>query len=164
MPEFRRHESATVLPRGTSTTLCSKGWKWRERSENVHSGGRLVPDPCPLKKKGNCMSRQFLYVLTDAAPGFDKEFNEWYDSQHLPEVLEIPGFVAATRYRQERSVGLPDSAGRIESEYLATYEIVGDPTAPIQELIARRSDGSIQMPPFILPSRRLGVFSELSGA
>jgi len=27
----------------------------------------------------------------------EKEFNEWYDRMHLPDILETPGFVAARR-------------------------------------------------------------------
>ncbi len=30
----------------------------------------------------------------------DEEFSEWYDA-HLPEILSIPGFVSAQRYRLE---------------------------------------------------------------
>ena len=28
----------------------------------------------------------------------DEEFSEWYDA-HLPEILSIPGFVSAQRFR-----------------------------------------------------------------
>lgn len=106
------------------------------------------------------MPKQYLYVLTDAAQGFDREFNEWYDRQHIPEVLEIPGFVAATRFRQLSDIGLPDTSAQIENEYLATYEISGDPRRAIEGLLERRSNGTIQLPPYIANARRLGVFIE----
>ncbi|QIX28728.1 hypothetical protein ncot_10370 [Nocardioides sp. JQ2195] len=41
------------------------------------------------------------YVLTvraDVEPEAEVAFNEWYNTTHLPEVLECPGFVAAARY------------------------------------------------------------------
>jgi len=28
----------------------------------------------------------------------EKELNDWYDTIHLPDILETPGFVRATRY------------------------------------------------------------------
>jgi hypothetical protein len=110
------------------------------------------------------MARQFLYVFTDATPGHDKEFNEWYDKQHLPEVLDIPGFVAAKRYRQTHDVGLPEGTVGIDHEYLATYEIEGDPSLPLAELVVRRDNGTIQMPPYIESSRQLVVFTEIEDA
>ena len=45
------------------------------------------------------MAAWLLAVYTDCAdPSREKEFNEWYDRTHLPDVLKIPGFVRATRY------------------------------------------------------------------
>ena len=49
----------------------------------------------------------------------EEEFNDWYDNIHLPDVLETPGFVAATRYviREPQ-----DGCGK----YIAVYEIETD--------------------------------------
>jgi hypothetical protein len=58
---------------------------------------------------------QYLYVVravfTD--PDLEAEWNDWYDRVHVPELLGVPGFVSATRFRQ---LGL-------EGHYLAIYEI-----------------------------------------
>ena len=40
----------------------------------------------------------------------EEEFNAWYDSEHLPERLSIPGFRSARRWVFEKT-------------YLATYEL-----------------------------------------
>ena len=54
---------------------------------------------------------------TDAAR--ETEFNEWYDKTHIPDVLETPGFIRATRYENtEPSEG--------EAKFFATYEIETD--------------------------------------
>ena len=45
------------------------------------------------------MARYQYVVMTNAVEGRDAEFNEWYTNIHLKEVLEVPGFTAATRYR-----------------------------------------------------------------
>ena len=52
-----------------------------------------------------------MYVDIDAQ--HDKEFNEWYNTEHLPELLAVPGILAAARY--EAVKGGP--------KYLAFYEL-----------------------------------------
>lgn len=45
----------------------------------------------------------------------EEEFNAWYDSEHLPERLAIPGFRSAQRWVADVAPG--------EGKYLATYEL-----------------------------------------
>jgi hypothetical protein len=106
------------------------------------------------------MPDQFLLVLTDPEEGAEDTFNEWYDTQHLREVLEIPGFVAAKRYRRTTTDGLPPGA-EIDQRYLAIYEIAGDPKAAFDGLLERRESGTIVVPPFVRPSRKLGMFEAM---
>jgi hypothetical protein len=40
-----------------------------------------------------------LLVLNDIAESADEEFNRWYQQQHVPERLGVPGFRTARRYR-----------------------------------------------------------------
>lgn len=54
-----------------------------------------------------------LLVLHDVAPDADEdEFNRWYQQQHLPERLAVPGFHTAKRYR----------AVDAQAAYMAVYE------------------------------------------
>ena len=39
-----------------------------------------------------------LLVFSDVAPEHDEEFNRWYNKEHLPERLSIPGVLNAARY------------------------------------------------------------------
>ena len=79
---------------------------------------------------------------TDAAR--ETEFNEWYDKTHLPDVLETPGFIRATRYENtEPSEG--------EAKFLATYEIETD---DIDGFIKAHTDNMTR-------KRAEGRFSEL---
>jgi hypothetical protein len=59
----------------------------------------------------------------------DEEFGEWYDA-HLPEILSIPGFVSAQRYRLEPVVS--DAAEPVTYRYLALYEVDRDPEALLE--------------------------------
>ena len=60
-------------------------------------------------KKG----RGLLMVYVDVPPEHEDEFNRWYDEEHIPERLSIPGVLNAARYVAVR--GGP--------KYLACYEI-----------------------------------------
>lgn len=40
-----------------------------------------------------------LMVWADSDPEFESGFNRWYDQEHLPRMLQIPGFLSAARYR-----------------------------------------------------------------
>ena len=66
------------------------------------------------------MGKWLLMVETDSADAArEAEFNEWYNDIHIPDVLETPGFVKATRF--ERVEPLEGKA-----KFLATYEIEAD--------------------------------------
>lgn len=56
--------------------------------------------------------RGALAVWVDAAPEAEADFNDWYNRQHVPERVGIPGFLAGARY--EAATGDP--------KYLAWYE------------------------------------------
>ncbi len=62
-----------------------------------------------MAKKGNGI---FL-VYTDVDPHVEDEFNAWYNTEHLPELLSLPGFLDAARYVAYK--GTP--------KYLAVYEL-----------------------------------------
>jgi len=53
-----------------------------------------------------------LLVMNDIAPDREDEFNRWYQEQHVPERLGLPGFRTARRYR---AVGAGPA-------YMAMYE------------------------------------------
>ena len=48
-----------------------------------------------MAKKGNGIF--LVYVDIDAK--HDKEFNDWYNTEHLPELLAVPGILSAARYK-----------------------------------------------------------------
>ncbi len=63
------------------------------------------------------MNFELSYQHTELAR--ETEFNEWYDKTHLPDVLETPGFISATRYENT-------SPSEGQAKFLATYEIETD--------------------------------------
>jgi hypothetical protein len=44
------------------------------------------------------MSVAQLLVFSNAVDGKEEEFERWYDEQHIPDVLQVPGIIAAQRF------------------------------------------------------------------
>ncbi|GAA1967776.1 DUF4286 family protein [Agromyces allii] len=68
-------------------------------------------------------AHEALIALVNSVPGRDEEFREWYWGTHVPEVLALPGFVAAHRLRLGEEPG-----GAAPFRYATIYEIDGPAT------------------------------------
>jgi hypothetical protein len=129
----RDHPGRTV-PAGDTLSDDHVAWTWEP------IGPRLVaPGPNPVDGE----QQHVLLALTNPAPGREDEFNDWYDSHHLPETLQsIDGRVATQRYRlaagQREDQWLAAVPGRAPGDmerrpaqwlpwkYLALHELEGD--------------------------------------
>ena len=71
-------------------------------------------------KKG----RGIFLVYTDLADEkYDEEFNAWYDTEHLPELLSIPGVLDGARY-----VAVKGGPKYLAAYELASPDVVASPT------------------------------------
>ena len=69
-----------------------------------------------------------IYALTVCGDrSRDDEWNEWYDDVHIPDILAVDGFVAATRWK----LVTPTPFG---ANYLALYDVHGDVEAAQKNL------------------------------
>jgi hypothetical protein len=60
---------------------------------------RDIPGTNPQPLGSGPLSINYLFVLSDpATPDKEEAYNSWYDRQHVPDVLRVPGFVSAQRY------------------------------------------------------------------
>ena len=80
------------------------------------------------------MPRGILVVRSrPVSPDREDEYNAWYRGVHVDELLQVPGFVSARRFRR---------VGDGEIDYLAVYEVEAeDLVAPLQELRRRSAAG-----------------------
>jgi hypothetical protein len=79
----------------------------------------------------NTMARYVYTIFSNAVSGKEDEYNRWYSEQHLDDVLRVPGFVAAQRFR----LAVEDAAA--PAQYLAIYELeTDDPQKTLAELHA----------------------------
>jgi hypothetical protein len=90
------------------------------------------------------MTRHVLVVLSNAADGCDEAFNDWYDRQHLANVLSVEGFVAAQRFRLSDEQLRPNEL--LPHRYLAVYEIEApDLDVPLHKLLSGVTSGTIPL-------------------
>jgi len=82
------------------------------------------------------MATCFQFALSNPVSGREEEFNRWYNQHHIPDVLNVPGFVSGQRFRlAEAQMG---GQGSRAYKYLAIYEIETDDLAgTLKELRAR---------------------------
>ena len=73
--------------------------------------------------------RGLLLTLTEPPAAMEEEFNAWYEDEHLPERLAIPGFRSARRWVANGQPG--------EGKYLATYELESPEVLHSPEYLAR---------------------------
>lgn len=85
------------------TAMC--GRIMRLEGEQVTPGDRLAPEG----------AGGLLVASMTPDPAVEAEFNDWYDSEHLPGLAAVPGVLAARRYRAT------DAAS--ERRYLALYHL-----------------------------------------
>lgn len=96
------------------------------------------------------MAENLFLVLTNPVPGQDEAFNKWYDAQHVPEVLDVPGVVAAQRYDlSEVTVpedeDLPAQLPPPTHRYLAVYELDREPDKVMAEFLKRVMAGTLSL-------------------
>lgn len=63
-----------------------------------------------------------LVVMMEVDPEHEEEFNRWYNEEHLPERLEIPGYISARRFKLEEGKGV--------LKYLCIWEL--EDASPLQ--------------------------------
>lgn len=111
-------------------------------------------NPTPL---GTGTPRDYeLIVFSNPMPGQEEVYNDWYDHQHVPDVLRVSGFVSARRYETA-------DAGNASGYYLPRYLVVfkvksADLAATGAEIGARLRDGRTRMSPSFDGGSAVGLF------
>ena len=65
-------------------------------------------------------AKALMTAWTHVAPEREQEFNAWYDTEHLPEIVALPGFMSGRRYACEGAV----------PKYLAWYDAADETVEP----------------------------------
>jgi hypothetical protein len=75
-----------------------------------------------------------VHVFINPFEGRDAEFNAWYDAEHIPDVLALPGFLRAERFEVH-------PLGNEPMRYLTVYEAEADTPEEVLERIRAGQPG-----------------------
>ena len=85
------------------------------------------------------MARYALTAFVSPLPGQEEAFMAWHRDQHVPEVLQVPGFLRCSRFEAAGAF-----AGDGRWPLMAIYEIETDDLDNcLSELKARLADGRV---------------------
>jgi len=85
-------------------------------------------------------------VFSNPVDGKEDEFNEWYDTVHLPEVLATPGMRSAQRFAiHETEITHNSPLPKPAHRYLLVYEMEGDVDAVMAAIQEAALSGTLHM-------------------
>jgi len=102
-PEYIAVSPAHFSPWATRILVNQCKRICRFNCNQLTPGDRIAPDN----------AQGLLVSAMNVAPEADAEFNEWYETEHLPRLAEVPGVLCARRYTSP-------GAGH---KYVATYHL-----------------------------------------
>jgi len=118
----------------------------RFEGDQVLPGDKLPPDN----------AGGFLLNAMNVEPAAEAEFNEWYNTEHIPALAAVPGVLCARRFRATVSLqptGLSRGANR---RYVALYHLVSpDVQATPAWKSAADTEWTRRMRPYICDHLRL---------
>lgn len=89
------------------------------------------------------MKEHVLIVYSSPVPGREQEYNDWYNNQHLQDVLTVPGYRRAQRFKLT-DLKLDDAMPDVGHQYAAFYFMeTDDPEAALNDLKNRVETGVI---------------------
>jgi hypothetical protein len=93
-------------------------------------------------------------VRSRALDGREDEYQGWYLTTHIPELLSLPGFVSADLHRIVSSEGAP-------TEFLSVYTIETSDLAAVQAAMLALSASMVPSPAMDVPATRVEVFERV---
>lgn len=110
--ELKRKELSRPAESFEARTLKLPGFQ-RGVYRQVHPGSAYeMPDT------------EYLFLVAHDIPaGREEEFTAWYDTEHIPAMLRVPGFVTARRFKMTAPLS-PESGGQASGpQYLTLYDL-----------------------------------------
>ena len=88
------------------------------------------------------MAKYRLMTMVNAKAGREAEMNAWYEGQHVPDLLTVPGVTGAQRFRIRNAL-VP---GEPLFRYVNMFEIdAEDPMAVMAEVRRRSESGEFPL-------------------
>ena len=93
--------------------------------------------------------RYILQVTVDIPAEKEKEWNDWYNKVHVPDIIKCPGILNARRFRSVQGTG---------PRYIAIYEIEHEKVMESKEFSKAR--GWYQFAPFVIEPK-VTIYKEI---
>ena len=94
--------------------------------------------------KGQAM----LIWALECVPEMSAEWNEWYNLEHFPLLLQVPGFISGNRYEIKEPIRLPGiDRQRTVPKYLTYYELYDEHVLTSRAYLTNRTSGGPGMRP-----------------
>src|ERR1041384_4847655 len=103
------------------------------------------------------MAKHMFVVFTNPIEGQDDAYNAWYTDVHLQDVLQVPGIIAAQRFKLSDVQRDPPP---IPWRYLALYEIETDDLNHTLAALRERAGTSAMVISDAVAPQRAGWFSQ----
>lgn len=102
---------------------------------------------CASCAAGATEQTYYYLVFSNPTEGQESEYNRWYEARHIPDVLSVPGFVSAERFRIN-DVQMYPGVKVVMPRYLVSYIIrTGDIDAVMKEVSRRLQTGETVISP-----------------
>jgi hypothetical protein len=125
-------DSLTVLQSAPYRAIAYENLSvWSKRMSKIaqrmlrHDGEQILPGDLA----GPVGSGGLLVNAMNVEPGFEQEFNEWYDNEHIPGLAAVPGTLCARRFRDMKGT----------HRYLALYHLQS-PDVPLTAAWKKAAD------------------------
>ena len=79
------------------------------------------------------MEKYIIEVKSNPTEGNEDAYNQWYSDTHLTEVLQVPGFISAQRFK----VDADQAPEPPKYKYLAIYEVEADEPMDVLHVLAQ---------------------------
>jgi hypothetical protein len=103
------------------------------------------------------MAKYVLAMFSSPVEGREDEFNRWYNDTHLGEVVSVPGFRSAQRFKRQVHV-----VGDIKQPYLALYELDAETPEDVKAALKAMMGAGFKLSDALEPGSLGGVF-EIAG-
>jgi hypothetical protein len=103
------------------------------------------------------MAKYTLLVLTNPVEGREDSFNDWYTNTHIKDVVNVPGIVAAQRFKL---AGAQLAPAPHPWGYLALYDVETDNLEHTVKALQERIGTSAMVMSDAMSPQLLGFFYE----
>jgi hypothetical protein len=95
-------------------------------------------------------NKLFVAFTSPASADVEDAYNDWYNTQHVPDLVDIPGIVSGQRYKLSDATASALAGFANGHQYCVVYQVDGEPDQIMKEIGERAADGRIRLTPGLM--------------